>query len=109
MNLILQVPLEKEGLSLRIMRKLKTELSWINCLEKLGLCTLMCICAFQLHDLGQVTSSPYTSVSASIKWGRCQLLLHRVLMRTDEAIRKMHLTHCLEYSKYLINGNNYYN
>lgn len=59
---------------------------------------------FQLHDLGQVTSSPLTSVFASIKWGGgevggCHFLLYRAVMRIDEATHKMYLTHCLAHSK----------
>lgn len=58
MNLILQDPVKKkrESLTLRIMRKQKTELELDKRPWKPGALKLLCIS--KLHDLGQVTSSP---------------------------------------------------
>ena len=65
-------------------------------------CNQVCIPAFQLHDLGQVTSSPEISVAASIKRGKSQFLLGNTVMRVDEAVHFMCLTYHLTHSKDLM-------
>lgn len=68
----------------------------------LGHCNQVCIPAFQLHDLGQVTSSPEISVVASTKWGKGQFLLGNPVMQIDEATHFMCLTYYLAHSKDLM-------